>query len=449
MKRREFVKKSALTAASLSISQKALSQKNIKPTISKPVTAEICFERLELPSSFSGHKSWIFSGKIKSGNANVLKQKKEFSIPILEVNQGDHLKIQYKNNLPIASIIHWHGLNLPEEQVGHPRFLIDQGKEYNYDFEIKNRAGLYWYECITLEELPQYQSTLKGLMIVRDDKEKALNLPTGENEIIIILGQSDFKKNQFNLKSESYRLRLLNLNETKNYTLSWSDLREICAIGTDGGLLDKAYPFPEINLGPGERLDVIVNLENFNLGNQIELLATTVGQTGQKELQALSEFNIVQKSYKKFVLPPILSNYKQINKLEANNNHSVKVFKVTSNNPNGVLINGKCEYLMGDEGAEGFVAINTTEIWQFDLTESQVGQTVHIFGGQFQVLERTNLFGNLSPQMDKGWHDSLSLQPGDRLSIIKRFNIFSGLYLLSFKSLNDIEKAYRIDFLIE
>jgi FtsP/CotA-like multicopper oxidase with cupredoxin domain len=55
------------------------------------------------------------------------------------------------NELPDPTIIHWHGLKIPEEMDGHPRYAIAPGKSYDYDFQVINRAGMYWFhpqKCI-------------------------------------------------------------------------------------------------------------------------------------------------------------------------------------------------------------------------------------------------------------------------------------------------------------
>ncbi|MDZ7763618.1 MAG: multicopper oxidase domain-containing protein [Melioribacteraceae bacterium] len=28
---------------------------------------------------------------------------------------------------------------------GHPKYVIEKGEEYVYEFEVKNRAGTYWF----------------------------------------------------------------------------------------------------------------------------------------------------------------------------------------------------------------------------------------------------------------------------------------------------------------
>jgi Multicopper oxidase len=65
--------------------------------------------------------------------------------------------------------VHWHGLILPEEIDGHPRFAIEPGQTYVYEFEVINRAGINWFhphpDRLTGQ---QAYAGLAGLFIVTD-----------------------------------------------------------------------------------------------------------------------------------------------------------------------------------------------------------------------------------------------------------------------------------------
>ena len=50
-----------------------------------------------------------------------------------------------RNAVDEKSIVHWHGLDVSHENDGHPHFAVESGKSYEYDFEVVNRAGMYWY----------------------------------------------------------------------------------------------------------------------------------------------------------------------------------------------------------------------------------------------------------------------------------------------------------------
>jgi FtsP/CotA-like multicopper oxidase with cupredoxin domain len=65
--------------------------------------------------------------------------------PTLRIRQGERARIELVNRLPEPTILHWHGLAVPQEADGHPRLAIDPGETYTYDFPILNRAGTFWF----------------------------------------------------------------------------------------------------------------------------------------------------------------------------------------------------------------------------------------------------------------------------------------------------------------
>ncbi|MGD9194185.1 MAG: multicopper oxidase domain-containing protein, partial [Desulfobacterales bacterium] len=62
--------------------------------------------------------------------------------PIIRVRKNQKIRIHFKNNLPDRSIIHWHGLHVPAEMDGHPRYVIPTGATYTYEFEEKETRSL-------------------------------------------------------------------------------------------------------------------------------------------------------------------------------------------------------------------------------------------------------------------------------------------------------------------
>ncbi|WP_344600779.1 multicopper oxidase family protein [Sporichthya brevicatena] len=67
--------------------------------------------------------------------------------PTIRVNQGDKLKIIVINKMKEGSSIHWHGMDLPNEQDGVPGItqgVIHPGKEHVYEWTAIS-AGTHWY----------------------------------------------------------------------------------------------------------------------------------------------------------------------------------------------------------------------------------------------------------------------------------------------------------------
>jgi FtsP/CotA-like multicopper oxidase with cupredoxin domain len=79
--------------------------------------------------------------------------------PELRVKQGDCLSVTLINHLPVATSIHWHGINVPNAADGVPgvtQNAVKPGESFVYRFIVKD-VGTYWYHTHndTLHQLPK------------------------------------------------------------------------------------------------------------------------------------------------------------------------------------------------------------------------------------------------------------------------------------------------------
>ena len=58
---------------------------------------------------------------------------------------GTKIRIYFHNNLNEESVIHPHGLHVPEDCDGQPMQAIGPGETKIYDFQVIDRAGPYWF----------------------------------------------------------------------------------------------------------------------------------------------------------------------------------------------------------------------------------------------------------------------------------------------------------------
>jgi len=75
----------------------------------------------------------------------------------------------------IPWFLHWNGLTPPQLMDGHPRLAISEGKKYEYDFILENRASTYWYHSHSHHRVGKHTYVgIAGLLIVEDDDEERL-----------------------------------------------------------------------------------------------------------------------------------------------------------------------------------------------------------------------------------------------------------------------------------
>lgn len=221
--------------------------------------------------------------------------------PIIRLQKGQKVRIRLHNGLSEPTVSHWHGLHVPAEMDGHPLYAIDPGETLVYEFEVLNRAGMNIYHPHPHgETAKQVYHGLAGALFVNDAEESALELPSGDYEIPLVIQDRTFDNQnqlvygrgmhvgmmgfygdrvlvngqpdvQLNLASRAYRLRVMNGSNARIYKLGWDDGTPLTVIGTDGGLLESPQILPYVMLAPGERLDIWADFSGREVGAQLAM----------------------------------------------------------------------------------------------------------------------------------------------------------------------------------
>ena len=85
--------------------------------------------------------------------------------PVLRLKEGQFASVTVRNELDVASSIHWHGLIVPANQDGGPGLSFDgipAGGSFTYRFPVR-QAGTYWYHA---HSRFQEQSGLYGAIVI-------------------------------------------------------------------------------------------------------------------------------------------------------------------------------------------------------------------------------------------------------------------------------------------
>jgi FtsP/CotA-like multicopper oxidase with cupredoxin domain len=433
---------------------------------------------------------WSYQGEILKGtDANLVSLPDTYLGPIIRVKTEQKLRIRFTNTISEESIIHWHGLYAPESADGHPRLVIPEGHTYVYEFEVKNRAGTYWFHPHPHGRTgPQTYFGMAGLFIVEDDEEHALNLPSGEYDLPLVIqdrrfntdGSLQYITSQMDrmqgflgdvmlvngqpdatipVKTGLYRLRLLNGSNSRIYKLYLSDGSDFTVIGTDGGLLRAPVKRPFLVLGPAERVDLLIDFSTYPMGSMLQLRSMPFeggfagmggmmggmrrGMSGNmrnsmmagglvnggQDLQ-IAEFRIAGEGQSPVRIPERLSTVNPPDVNEAINAGTPRqfVFEMQMMQP---VINGRV-FEMDGVADDEVVRLNTTEIWEVINRPGHMAMPhpVHVHNIQFRILERSG-----APQefqagyVDEGWKDSVLLMPEESAKLLLRFEHYAGLYL--------------------
>jgi bilirubin oxidase len=234
-----------------------------------------------------------YSAEVTSGRADAVRSTSSYLGPTLELRRGERVRIEFVNRIDEPSIVHWHGMIVPARDDGHPRYAVGPGRSYVYEFTVRNPAGTYLYHPHPDGRTGrQVYLGRAGLVIVRDDDERAVGLPDVAHELPMVIQDrriGDINALAFNpsmmetmegvfggtvlvngvpdaafdVAPRTYRLRLANVSNARIYKLAWSDGRPMHAIARDNGLFSGAegvQMHPYIVLGPFQRVEL---LEDF------------------------------------------------------------------------------------------------------------------------------------------------------------------------------------------
>jgi blue copper oxidase len=398
---------------------------------------------------------------LNNASTSILSYRNGLLGNVIKASSGETVTVQVQNNLSEETNIHWHGLIVPEDMDGHPKDLILAGGSFTYSLPINQRAGTYWYHPHPHGATArQVFMGLAGMFVVTDSEEQALNLPSGDFEIPLIIqdkrfaGSSlDYSPNEGEIMTgylgeqitvngiyapfasvgkSWYRMRLLNSSTARVYNLAFSNGMSFYVIGADGGLLSVPESVTTLMLAPGERADVLVDFSTIALGQSIYLLSK---KFSQYNIQGRQQYNILkfvveQPGSVSFVLPTSLST---ITPIPASAAIKTRTFDIAT------MIGG-----MGGHGSMGrhsingkifemdrideTVEANTTEIWEFDNMAGDEIHPMHIHGVQFQVLSRIGGRGKLIAT-EKGWKDTVLVMPGEKVRVIMTFPSYKGVFV--------------------
>lgn len=411
---------------------------------------------------------WAYEATLVSGPASTVTAiPGSYLGPIIRVRTGDTFTATIINDLPEDTTVHWHGLDVPPAVDGHPDSPIPAGTSRTISFPVINRAGTYWFHPHTMDKTAeQVIKGLAGLFIVSDAEEEALDLPSGAQEIPIVLQDRTFSATNtipyagieqngmqgyvgntmlvnglpnvaLPLATRAYRLRFLNGSNARSYKLSWSDGTPITVLGTDGGLLASPVQKSYAMLSPGQRLDVWLDLSARPVGTALTMRSLSFSGfgAGQGGLVTLFTATVTTTEPETRTLPSTLSNMPTLNYADAVNGASPRTFPLTFSM--GVMdytINGRT-WMDGVDPANEHLPTRTVEAWR--LTNSTGGMNVthpiHFHGRPFLVYSRSVAAGGATSYatasagfVDEGWRDTVIVMPGETVTLLTETSHYVG-----------------------
>jgi FtsP/CotA-like multicopper oxidase with cupredoxin domain len=127
----------------------------------------------------------VFQWEVYDGEfIEVWGYNQQYPGPEIRVKEGDKVRINLTNNLPEATTIHWHGLEVPNDQDGVPGITqpdVPPGGSWTYEF-VAPKAGTAMYHTHS-NTIKQLTKGLFGAFIV----EPREGLPQYDREYTLLL----------------------------------------------------------------------------------------------------------------------------------------------------------------------------------------------------------------------------------------------------------------------
>jgi manganese oxidase len=190
--------------------------------------------------------------------------------PQIRVKEGDRVRINVKNELPESTSIHFHGLEVPNDQDGVPFITqppIKPGASYSYEFIVPN-SGSHMYHSHHNAAM-QVGKGLLGAFIVEPKTKRAIENVDVDYVMILNDGYHGFTLNGKGFPATEpivaklgQKLRIRYMNEGMMIHPMHLHGIHMTVIDKDGWPQPAPWKCDTLNIAPGERWDVIVECNN-------------------------------------------------------------------------------------------------------------------------------------------------------------------------------------------
>ena len=201
-------------------------------------------------------KAWAYNGQVPG--------------PQIRVREGDRVRVVLKNELPESTVIHFHGVEVPNDQDGVPYITqppIKTGETYTYEFTVPN-AGSHMYHSHH-NAATQVMLGLLGAFIVEPKKPSPIERADIDYVMILndgphgyTLNGKGFPATEPIVATRGQRVRIRYMNEGMMIHPMHLHGMHMTVIAKDGWPQPAPWKCDTLNIAPGERWDVIVNCNN-------------------------------------------------------------------------------------------------------------------------------------------------------------------------------------------
>jgi FtsP/CotA-like multicopper oxidase with cupredoxin domain len=396
-------------------------------------------------------KAWTYDGGIPG--------------PRIRAKVGDRLIVHFKNSLPEATTVHWHGLRIPNDMDGHGDPKVEPGATFTYDFVLPD-AGTFWYHP-HVNSAAQVGFGLYGALVVEDPEEKIAGDQTTlvlsdmsleddgrpadptvggqigdvfgrEGELLLVNGK--IRPKLLARAGAPQRWRLINAAKSRYYRIAL-DGHELVRIGGDGGLRESPITSKEIVLTPGERADLIIVPRGA--AGQIATLRWLPFERGYGTAFARDPEPVLDLELSAdgpADTPPLPTRLRTIEPLDRTG-AKIQSVRLTEGQ-----VEGKSTFSINGAVYPGTVlraTVGSTEVWDVQ-NETDAHHPFHLHGFFFQVLG-----GDGRPESPGEWKDTIDIPRKQGRKLVVRYDDRPGEWMFHCHILDHAEIGMMATLLVE
>jgi spore coat protein A, manganese oxidase len=421
-----------------------------------------------------------------------------FPGPTIESRRGRATVVRHRNELDTPTVVHLHGGRTPPEHDGYPTDLVlpadgwegehPHGGEpladgsWDYEYPVDQPAATLWYHDHSMDFTgPKVYRGLAGFHLVRDDEEEALDLPSGDRDIPLMIcdrafaadGSFDYPARDhamhhhpgtapdfisgvlgdcilvngapwpvLEVTNTRYRFRILNASNARRYRLALDPPppggASFTQIGSDAGLLSAPVTHREIEIAQAERFDVVIDFSQYELGSEITL-TNTFGRDGTARVM---RFVVTRRATEDSHVPATLADVRPLQRSDATIEREFRFARGGASHDGITLwtVNGKA---FDPERIDAEPELGAVELWK--IRSLNVHHPIHIHLAHFQVLTVGGGSGDVGP-FNAGWKDTIDLNSGGQAELLVKFDGYRGKYVFHCHNLEHEDMMMMANF---
>lgn len=360
--------------------------------------------------------------------------------PTLRAQRGETVAFKIRNSLAEATTVHWHGMHVPANCDGGPHQTIAAGGVWEPSWTVDQPAATLWYHPHPHGSTEKHvYRGLSGFFFV-DDPADAPDLPNdyGVDDIPLVIQDRRFTPEgaldesdpsdigllgkvivtngiagaHLDVRTQRVRLRILNGSSGRIYRLALSDSREFQLIASDGGLLAAPVALRAIQISPGERVEIVVELRS---GDPVTLRSVPIEQRAGIDKAAAFGFDDtfdilrLQPAQQLKTAAAVPASLATIAPLVAAGTKATRTFDLK-----WFMINNQ---RMDMNRIDMTIPVDTTEVWSVRNSDNWP-HNFHVHDVQFLI---TDIDGHAPPPELSGWKDTVYTAPNSTYTLAMRF----------------------------